>query len=296
MKLRHIILAVATVLGFAAGIFSVAAQPSTLRSLGVTISPATNSSVSSTPVYVPDVSRENQPLPDSVIAWNSITQTADATADQDFAKFTFDFTNTIDKPVTILNVHTSCGCTTAELPPVPWTIPAGSNGTIKVSVNLAGKSGIVFKSVAVTTDQGRKDLLLRINIQPPVVVNMTDEQRAAALAAAKVDRQAVFKGDCATCHIKNIEGKMGQALYESVCGICHEAEHRATMVPDLAKLTVPTSEEFWRTWITIGKPGTLMPAFATSQGGPLTDMQIASLAAYLNLVHPSQVPVPMTTK
>jgi hypothetical protein len=32
-----------------------------------------------------------------------------------------------------------------------------------------------------------------------------------------------------------------------------------------------------------------MPAFATSQGGPLTDMQIASLAAFLNATIPSHV-------
>jgi hypothetical protein len=61
------------------------------------------------------------------------------------------------------------------------------------------------------------------------------------------------------------------------------------MVPDLTKLKVPTDREFWRTWITYGKPGSLMPAFATSQGGPLSDMQIASLAAYLNAVYPSKV-------
>jgi hypothetical protein len=60
------------------------------------------------------------------------------------------------------------------------------------------------------------------------------------------------------------------------------------MVPDLAKLTIPTNEEFWRTWITYGKPGSLMPSFAQSQGGPLDDIQIASLAQYLNVVHPSQ--------
>jgi hypothetical protein len=57
----------------------------------------------------------------------------------------------------------------------------------------------------------------------------------------------------------------------------------------LHHLKVPTNEEFWRTWITYGKPGSLMPAFATSQGGPLTDMQIASLAAFLNATIPSHV-------
>ena len=62
------------------------------------------------------------------------------------------------------------------------------------------------------------------------------------------------------------------------------------MVPDLHNLPVTTSEEFWRTWITAGKAGTLMPAFATSQGGPLNDMQIAQLASYLNGLYPSRVP------
>jgi len=33
-----------------------------------------------------------------------------------------------------------------------------------------------------------------------------------------------------------------------------------------------------------------MPAFATSQGGPLNDMQIASLAAYLAAVNPPHAP------
>jgi mono/diheme cytochrome c family protein len=102
-----------------------------------------------------------------------------------------------------------------------------------------------------------------------------------------VDRQAVFKGDCASCHIKKIEGKYGQPLFAAVCAVCHETENRATMVPDLRNLQVPTNVEFWRTWITAGKAGSLMPAFATSQGGPLNDMQIASLAAYLNAVYPS---------
>ena len=53
------------------------------------------------------------------------------------------------------------------------------------------------------------------------------------------------------------------------------------MVPDLHAIKAPTNVEFWRTWITHGKPGSLMPAFSTADGGPLTDMQIASLAAYL---------------
>jgi cytochrome c553 len=89
-----------------------------------------------------------------------------------------------------------------------------------------------------------------------------------------------------------VEGKYGPELFTALCAVCHEASPRATMVPDLHNLNVPTSEEFWRTWITSGKAGTLMPAFDSAQGGPLTQMQISSLATHLNTKIPSQVPVP----
>ncbi len=160
-----------------------------------------------------------------------------------------------------------------------------------MNVNLAGKSGVVFKTVAVTTDKGKTDLMLRINIQPPPPAKpMSEEERARGIAAAKLDRQAVFKDECASCHVKNVQGQYGQQLFANLCGVCHEANPRATMVPDLHQLKDPTSEEFWRAWITSGKAGTLMPAFATAQGGPLNDMQIASLAVFLNTTIPSHVP------
>ena len=150
---------------------------------------------------------------------------------------------------------------------------------------------MLIKFADVSTDKGTKKLSMRINILPLVIPKLTDEERARDLAAAKIDRQAIFRGDCANCHANNIQGKYGKPLYDSVCGICHDAEQRADMVPDLHNLKTPTNDEFWRTWIAHGKPGSLMPAFATSDSGPLTDIQIASLAAYLNVVIKSQVPV-----
>jgi hypothetical protein len=48
--------------------------------------------------------------------------------------------------------------------------------------------------------------------------------------------------------------------------------------------------DFWQTWTAHGKAGSLMPAFSTADGGPLSDMQIASIAGYLNATIPSQVP------
>ncbi len=191
-------------------------------------------------------------------------------------------------PVAILDVHPSCGCTTAQLPALPWVIPAGGHGEFGLTVNLAGKTGMLFKTVNFKTDRGWKQLILKITIQPPVMRTQTDAERAQSMLLAKADRQAVFRGDCATCHVKPGDAKYGQPLYAAVCAICHDAKDRASMVPDLHNIKSPTNMDFWQTWIAHGKAGSLMPAFSTSDGGPLSDMQIMSLVQYLAATIPSQ--------
>jgi cytochrome c553 len=253
---------------------------------------STNAVASTSSVYVPDLSHANEALPDGVVAWDEISKATDVAADQKEAHFTFNFTNATSGKVTVLNVHPSCGCTTAQLPPLPWTLPPGTNGQIGLTVNLLGKSGTLFKTVNVSTDKGSKTLMLRINILPPVIPKITDADRMRFMAVSKLDRQAIFKNDCAQCHAIPANGKYGKALYDAACGVCHEAEHRATMVPDLHTLKVPTNDQFWQTWIAHGKPGSLMPAFSHAEGGPLSDMQIASLAAYLDAANPSHVAPP----
>ena len=201
----------------------------------------TNATAASAPIYVPDFSHANDALPDGVLAWNSLSQSASVPANSTQAHFLFSFTNVTSGNVSISTVHPSCGCTTADLPPLPWTIPAGGGGQIPVTVNLsaalAGSEGTLLKAVTVITDKGSKQLLLRINILPPVIATQTDAERTNSMAIAKADRQAIFKADCATCHAKPGEGKYGKALYEAVCAVCHDAEHRADIVPDLHTLT-----------------------------------------------------------
>ena len=50
----------------------------------------------------------------------------------------------------------------------------------------------------------------------------------------------------------------------------------------------PRDAAFWRKWISEGKEGTLMPAFAQAQGGPLTDQQIESLIEFALASLPTQ--------
>jgi mono/diheme cytochrome c family protein len=53
-------------------------------------------------------------------------------------------------------------------------------------------------------------------------------------------------------------------------------------VPDLANLKTNLTKEAWKAVIAGGgKPGTLMPAFAKQNGGPLSTEQIDSLVEYV---------------
>jgi mono/diheme cytochrome c family protein len=248
----------------------------------------TNAVATTAAIYVPDTSHQNDPLPDDVLAWNSLTQETTVAAEAGNALLAFSFTNVSPGNVAILEVHPACGCTTAQLPPLPWIIPPGASGQFGLTVNLAGKSGLWDKTVDVRTDKGSRQLILKINIQPPVAPSQSEADRARALEMAKADRQAVFHGDCAVCHAKPGEGKFGKPLYFAICANCHESKTRASMVPDLHNLKTPTSVDFWQTWIAHGKAGSLMPAFSTADGGPLSDQQIVSLAIYLNARIPSR--------
>ncbi|HUA68908.1 MAG TPA: DUF1573 domain-containing protein, partial [Candidatus Saccharimonadales bacterium] len=309
---------------------------------GVSLPAATNTVVTTPPVYVPNLSDASGVLPDGVLAWDATSKETNVVENTSQVHFVFDFTNVATQvnvglatnvtsitnftmvpnsefwsrlfgkkttrivhvtsltnivkatnsitpiPVTILNVRPSCGCTTTKLPPLPWTLAPGANGQIEATVNLPAEGGTLYKSLAVYTDKGSKMLVLKITIQPFVMPAMSEAERAQNTQMALADRQAIFKGTCVTCHVQRGQGKYGQTLYEADCAICHEGEHRATMVPDLHALKTPTNFEFWRTWIAHGKPGSLMPAFSTLDGGPLSDMQISSLANYLSATIPSK--------
>ena len=254
----------------------------------VSLRAATNTAVSTPPVYVPNLSHASGMLPDGVLAWDATTKETNVVANTRTAQFTFGFTNVSTAPVVILTVRPSCGCTTTKLPSLPWTLAPGTNGQIEATVNLYVATGTLYKTLTVYTDKGTKTLMLKITILPFQMPKLSEAEREANRKLAAADRQLVFKGQCATCHVQQGEGKYGQALYQADCGICHDSAHRATMVPDLHAIKTPTNFEFWRTWIAHGKAGSLMPAFSKVDGGPLSDMQINSLASYLTAAIPSK--------
>lgn len=233
-------------------------------------------------------------LPDSVLAWDETAKEYTARPGDLAAPFSFALTNVSDAEVTINWVRPSCGCTVAKLPPTPWKIAPNESGLIELSVDLKGKHGTLSKYVVVNTSRGQKILNIKVHI-PERAITRGMDARMRNLRLAAADRQIVFRGQCASCHATPAIGKMGGELFAAACAICHEAPERATMVPDLRALKVDPTFDYWKHWITNGKPGSLMPAFAKDQGGPLTPEQIDSLAEFLTENYPQRDAVPAAT-
>jgi len=238
------------------------------------------------PVPVQPNALANRPLPPGILVFDAENKEFNAKADDKEGKFVFNLTNVSPHEITVTRVQTSCGCTVAHLT-YPWKLEAGASGQIPVTMNLLGKRGTVIKAVTLHTDQGLKSLTVKSIIENAGPIKMTALERERNRLRAHGDSQAVFRGECASCHVQPVVGKMGKDLFTAACGICHEAEHRATMVPDLKNLPNDTNAEYWKNIVMQGKPNTLMPAFSQARGGPLSEPQIASLVQYLVATMPA---------
>ena len=73
---------------------------------------------------------------------------------------TFEFTNTGNKPLLIIDAVASCGCTRPEYPTKP--IKPGKKGKIKVTYSPIGRPGAFKKSVKVKTNGKERATTLRI--------------------------------------------------------------------------------------------------------------------------------------
>ncbi|HVY70739.1 MAG TPA: DUF1573 domain-containing protein [Verrucomicrobiae bacterium] len=226
-------------------------------------------------------------LPANVLAWDADIKEYNAKPGETNALFTFNITNISSAPVMISQVKTSCGCTTAHTQPMPWVLQPKEGGEFGATVDLRGKVGTLNKALTVETDKGFKVFMLKI-VMPDVTAQNAMGDRARNTAIAAADRQAVFRGECASCHATPTVGLKGEALYQKGCAICHDSEHRASMVPDLKNLPHPTDRNFWAQMVSHGKVASLMPAFAAAEGGPLNDEQIQSLADFLVVKFPSR--------
>ena len=230
--------------------------------------------------------------PADALVWESTNLVATVKMGEVTAKVTFKVKNVSKTNVIVINkVKPSCGCTIAQLPSEPWQIGPKKSGQFDVLVDLRGKSGQLAKEIGVLRADATNLLMVTVDMPEGFTNGLSSNamDRMFGQQLAGMDRQAIFKNDCVKCHLVPAFGKVGEPLYQAACGICHEAKHRATMVPDLRSLKTEIDTNYWRTMVAHGKPGTLMPASAATQGGPLDDAQINSLVEFLTKEFPRPI-------
>jgi mono/diheme cytochrome c family protein len=209
------------------------------------------------------------------LLWDSPSRAFEAKRGETNAFFRFHFANVSSEEVVVRGVRTSCSCTVASLPEaLPWRVAPGQGGQIGVDVDLRERFEPFHQIITIDTSAGTNQLTLAIQ-----TAELTQREKNRRVAFA--DRQAVFKGDCASCHFQPAVGKPLPEQFQVLCGTCHDAKERAAMVPDLAKRTKPRDKAYWDQWLRRGKPGTFMPAFGKPWGGPLHEDQLAALEVYL---------------
>jgi hypothetical protein len=87
-------------------------------------------------------------------------------------KHVFRFSNKGSATLEILSVEPSCGCQAAS--PSAKKIQAGQSGQIEVSVDTAGLTGAIDKSVTIATNDPRRPLVtvsVRADVQPEISVS-----------------------------------------------------------------------------------------------------------------------------
>lgn len=74
----------------------------------------------------------------------------------------FPFTNTGDATVTILETHSSCGCTVPEVTEKIYA--PGAQGVLKARFDIGGRQGLQTKQITVRTDAGDHALSFSVNL------------------------------------------------------------------------------------------------------------------------------------
>ncbi len=235
-------------------------------------------------------SHKRKPSVASYLVFDADTKYFAAKLTDTNANFEFNLTNIWTNEITVDRIETSCGCTLGTLPSNPWHIRPGEHGVVGATVNLNGKpAGLMTKTLTLFLSTngdyiGTRVATVKVAIPaPPAPDALSEADRKAAMAQAKSDPRKIFTDPkCAECHVKQGSTKSaGDTIYAADCGICHDSPNRDSSVPDLHALKIPTNQDYWTAIIMYGKTNTMMPAFASFKGGPLSEYQVRALAQYL---------------
>jgi mono/diheme cytochrome c family protein len=185
------------------------------------------------------------------------------------------------KTLRISDIQTSCGCTVAKIS--KQNIAPGDFTKVHVEMDTSIKLGKVRKEITVSSndpDRPKLTLFLIGNVLPKKM------KGHAQISLKAQDPLVLFKGDCASCHVKPGIGKTGKALFLADCAMCHgvNAQGHGSAGPSLLNLDYDHENTLKsiRRVIAEGSPRSpQMPPFSKAKGGPLSEDQIDSLVNFL---------------
>lgn len=143
----------------------------------------------------------------------------------------------------------------------------GERGMIRLSVDIRGKLGTIYKTVQVHTNDP-------LTPQVTLAVRMVIKDLAHMKTYSSSE---IFNGTCKGCHVLQGKGKQGFDLFVDDCMMCHAAGKIASAARDLQQ----KSEERIERAIREGVDKTSMPGWDSRHGGPLGEEEIRSLVDYL---------------
>lgn len=107
----------------------------------------------------------------------------------------FKFTNTGEAPITITNVHSTCGCTVPDKPAA--AVMPGASGVIPVTYKPADRQGRQAQSIEIETSDGKRqelrlvvDLPIRVAFAPRLVLFRAadPEPKTATITFGEADK------------------------------------------------------------------------------------------------------------
>jgi mono/diheme cytochrome c family protein len=233
-----------------------------------------------TPGVAPVLVQTNQP-PRLVVT--PVTQSVGVVPTDSKVTARYLLSNLGGKPLHIQQVDTSCGCTATALSKT--MLRGGESTPLAVTLDTSIKLGHVVKTITIQSNDPQHPAT-PITLTGEVIFKMQGHERIAVK-----DPLVLFKGQCASCHVKQGLGKTGKALFMADCAMCHGSRGQGGVGPGLMQHNwqQPAIAKAMRQVIAMGSAKSPeMPPYHQSKGGPLTDAEIDSLITYLTYEHGEQ--------
>lgn len=113
------------------------------------------------PVPMPAGDAPGAPAAETKITFVELTHAFGKVVEGEIARYEFKFTNDGDKPLKLISVNPSCGCTSPKWP--REEIAPGQSGVITVEYNSQGRPGAFTKYITVNSNGSSTPITLTIS-------------------------------------------------------------------------------------------------------------------------------------